>query len=70
MLSPNTDQGTSTQTRAKERGKQRAGIKESSTSKLLVILKEMKEEMRERDGQLREELRWRDTHLEYQIGKG
>ena len=62
MLSPNVDQGTLALTRAKERGKQRAENKESSASKLLILLKEMKEEMRKM-----EELRWRDNHLEDQI---
>ena len=46
MLSLTRDQGTPALTRAEERGKQGAKTEESSTSKLLSLLKEMKEEMR------------------------
>ena len=48
MVSPTIDQGESAQIRVEERGKQRAETKESSNSELLALLKEMKEEMRER----------------------
>ena len=44
------------------RGKQRAKAKESSSSELLVLMKEMREEMRIRDEQLKEEMRWRDEN--------
>ena len=69
MLTPTTNQGTPTQTGAEERGKQRAATEESNTSKLLVLLNEMKEKMKERDEKLREELRWRDIHVEEKIRK-
>ena len=36
--------------------------KESSSSELLVLMKEMREEMSRRDEQLMEELRWRDDY--------
>ena len=49
VLTPTADQGTPTQTRAEEIGKQRAANEETSTSKLPVSLNEMKE----RDEKLR-----------------
>ena len=48
--------------RTKNRGKERAEAKESSSSELLVLMKEMREEMRIKDEQLREELRLRDNN--------
>ena len=45
----------------------RAIIEASNISELPALLKEMNEEMRERDEQIREKLRWRDNHLEDQI---
>ena len=33
------------------------------------MLKEMKEELKDRDEKIREELRWRDNYLEDQIKK-
>ena len=69
MLSPTADQGTPTPTKSEERGKQNAATEENNTSKLLSLLKEMKEEMRGMDAQMREELRWRDMYLEDQIKK-
>ena len=49
VLSPTTDQGAPAKTRVEERGKQRATIEERSTSELLILLKGMKKEMRERE---------------------
>ena len=46
----------------KTRGKRRAEVQESSNSELLSLLTEMKKEMRRRDEQLRDELRWRDDN--------
>ena len=69
MLSPIADQGTPIPTRVEERGKHKATPKESSTSKRLSLLKEIKEEMGERDEQMREELRLRDNHHEDKIKK-
>ena len=65
MLTPTIDQGALAQTGVEEKEKQRAAIEESNTSELLVLLKEMKE----RDEQLKEKLRWRDIHVEEQIRK-
>ena len=69
MLSRTINQGTLALTRAEEIGKQKTATEESSTSELLSLLKEMKEEMMEMDEQMREKLRWRDNYLEYQIKK-
>ena len=44
------------------RGKQRAEVEESNSFELLVLIKEMREEMKIRDKQLREEMRWRDEN--------
>ena len=44
------------------KGKQRAKSVGSINSKLLVLMKEMREEMRIRDERLKEELRWRDSN--------
>ena len=67
VLSPTTDQATPTPARVEERGKQMTETEANNNSELLTLLKEMKEERRERDGQVREELKWRDNHLEDQI---
>ena len=40
----------------------RTEAEESCSSELLVLMKEMREEMKIRDEQLREELRWRDEN--------
>ena len=64
MLCSKVDQGSSTPNRVEERRKQRAKTKENSTSELLLLLKEMREEMRGRDELFKEELRWRDNHLD------
>ena len=69
MLSLAADHGTSTPNRVKEIRKQMVETEESSTSKLLLLLKDMREEMRGKDEQLREELKWRDNHLDEQNKK-
>ena len=46
MLSPTTKEAASAPIRAKEKGKRRAEEQESSNSKLLSLLKEMREEMK------------------------
>ena len=69
VLTPTTDQRVPAQTGVEERGKHRVAMEESSNSNLLVVLKEMKEQMRERDKKMRGELRWIDNHLEDQIKK-
>ena len=51
------------------KGKKRATTEDSSNSELLAMLTEMKEELKERDGKIREELRLRDKYLEDQIKK-
>ena len=53
----------------RRKGKRRATTKDSNTSELLAMLKEMKEELKERDEKIREELRLRDNCLEDQIKK-
>ena len=65
--SPSVEQLFTLKQRGKE--KKRATTKESSNSELLAMLKEMKEEMKERDEHIRGELRWRDEHLEEKIKK-
>ena len=53
----------------RSKGKMRAPTENSSNSELLAMLKEIKEELKERDEKIREELRWRDNYLEDQIKK-
>ena len=48
MLTPTTDQRVPAQTGVEERGKHRVAMEKSSNSNLLVVLKEMKEQMRGR----------------------
>ena len=48
--------------RTENRGKQRVEAEESNSSELLVLMKEMSEEIRIRDEQLREELKWSDNN--------
>ena len=48
--------------KTENKGKKRAEAEDSSSFELLVLMKEMREEMRIRDEQLREELRWRDEN--------
>ena len=64
MLSPTTDEATKAPIRGEERRKRKVEVEERNTAKLLFVLKEMKDEMRERDEHLREVLRWRDNHLD------
>ena len=53
----------------RSKGKKRATTNDSNNSELLAMLEEMKEELKERDGKIREELRWIDNYLEDQIKK-
>ena len=64
VLSPTNEEAASAQRRVKNRGKQRAEAAESDNFELLVLMKEIREEMRGKYEQLREELRWRDNHQE------
>ena len=50
-----------------ERGKRRVGEQESNTSELFSLLTEMRGEMKRRNEQFREELRWRDENLAVEI---
>ena len=60
VLSPTTvEEAAPAPVRAEERGKGRATSEKSINSELLPLMKEMKE----RDGEIREEIRWRETHL-------
>ena len=56
VLSPNVEETLPTQNRA-ERGKRRAGEQESINFELFSLLTEMREKMKRRDEQFREELR-------------
>ena len=69
MLSPTIEEAELTHIRAENRGKQRVEVEESINSELLILLKEMKAEIKERDEQNKEELRWRDNHLKDQMMK-
>ena len=51
----------------RRKGKRRATTEDNSNSELLAMLKEMKEELKEREEKIREELMWRDNYLEGQI---
>ena len=53
----------------RRKGKKRATIEDTSNSELLSMLKDMREDLEERDEKIREELRLRDEHLEDQINK-
>ena len=64
VLSPNADEAAPAQIRAKKKGKQRAETEDTSTFELLILMQEMRYKMRGRDEQLREELKWRDNHLD------
>ena len=61
MLSPNAKETIPALVRVEERGKRRAK-QESNNSKLLSLLIKMRDEMRRRDEQFREELRWRGNN--------
>ena len=63
MLFPTIAEETTTPlVRTKNRGKQRAEDEETNISELLVLMTELREEMRRRGEQLRDELRWRDEN--------
>ena len=62
MLSLTTEKATLAPVRAESGGKQKAQAKGRKNYELLILLKEMKNEMKRNDEQLREELRWRDNH--------
>ena len=47
----------------------RATTEDNNNSEFLAMLKDMKEELKERDEKIKEELRWRDKYLEDQIKK-
>ena len=49
------------------KGKRRPTTEDSSNFELLAMLKDMTEELKERDEKIREKLRWRDNYLEDQI---
>ena len=51
----------------RSRGKMRATTEDSNNSELPAMLKEMKEQLKERDEKIREELRWRYNYLEDEI---
>ena len=57
MLSPTTEEATYAQIRDETRGKQRTEVEESCKSELILLLKEIRDEMRDKDEQLREEIR-------------
>ena len=69
MLSLTVEEVAPAHIRAETRGKQRAEEEKIITSKLLILIKELRDEMRGRDEQLKKELRWRDNHLDDQIKK-
>ena len=48
MLSPAADEATPAQARAEEKGKRRATSEESSTYELLILIQEIRDEMRGR----------------------
>ena len=63
MLFPTTTEETSAlPIKTENKGKQRAEAEESSSSELLVLIKEVMEEMTRSDEQLWEELRWREDN--------
>ena len=63
MLSPRAEEDTTPAQSRAERGSRTAEGQESSTSGLFSLLTEMREEMKMRDEQFREELRWRDEAM-------
>ena len=66
VLSPTTvEEAAPALVRVEERGKRRATSEENSNSKWLTLMKEM----RQRDGQIREELRWWETHFDEELKK-
>ena len=69
MISPTTEDAALAQIISEKRGKQRDEVEESSNSELLILLKEMKAEIREIYEKTREELWWKDNHLHDQMMK-
>ena len=61
MLSPSAEEIVLAHNRA-EQGKRKAEVQKSSNSELFPLLIDMREEMKRRDEQLKEELRWRDNN--------
>ena len=62
MLFLNAKEIIPTLVRVEERGKRRAEVQENNNSELLYLLTEMRDEMRRRDEQFKEEIRWRDNN--------
>ena len=62
MVSPTIGQETLAPRRTENRGKQRAENEKINNSKLLSLLQEIRDGIKGRDEQLREEVRWRDNH--------
>ena len=69
MLSLATEEATLAHIITENRGKQRAKVEEKINYELLILLKEMKAKIKEKDEQTREELIWRDNHLHDQMMK-
>ena len=63
MLSPKAEEDTIPAQSRAERGSRTAEGQESSTTTLFSLMTEMREEMKRRDEQFREELRWRDETM-------
>ena len=57
LLSPTADKAAPTQIRVEKKGKQRAENEGSNTSELLILMQEMRDEMRGKYEQIREDLR-------------
>ena len=53
----------------KSRRNRKATCEERSNHELLILLKYMRDEMRGRDEQLKEGLRWREKHFEKELKK-
>ena len=49
MLSPTIEEAAPTPVRAEERGKRRAKVQENYNTEILSLLKEMREEMKQRE---------------------
>ena len=63
MLSPKAEEDTIPTQSITERGSRTSEGQESSTVAMFSLLIEMREEMKRRDEQFREELRWRDEAM-------
>ena len=63
VLSPKAEEDIMTAQNKAERGIRTIEKQESNTSALFSLLTEMREEMKRRDQQFKEELRWRDKTL-------